>query len=1293
MLDFLVISTKNVKDEGKQVVKVFPSFIINSRSNDLMIRGGDFYAIWDQKNGIWSTTEQTAIDIIDDEIRKKVEELKRTAPDLTVHAAYLSNTDTTSIDKWHKYVQKQSRDNFHPLNQKVIFANSKVGKRDYASWKLSYDLADGDISAYDELMSKLYSPEEREKLEWAIGAIISGDSKKIQKFIVLYGGPGTGKSTFLNILQMLFEDYVSIFDAKGLASSNDQFSLESFQGDPLVSIQHDGDLSRIEDNTKLNSIVSHEEMRVNVKFRSHYTARFNTFLFMGTNKPVKITEAKSGLTRRLIDVNPTGEKIPYKEFKQLMAQIPFELGAIASHCLEVYNERGESYYDTYVPLEMLGATNDFYDFMMERYDTFAAQDSTDLNEAWKWYCDYCDMFEVPNKLRRRLVGLELRNYFSDFKLDTTIDGKHRRNYYSGFLTEKFGFGSTRNVLVPIPKVVENPFIYDKSTVFDELYSECPAQYSTDSGTPMKKWSKVTTKLKDLDTTKMHFVKVPEELIVIDFDIKNENGEKDLKKNLEAISNWPPTYGELSKSGGGIHLSYIYEGDPKELSRVFDDDIEIKVFTGDSSLRRKVTKCNNLPIARLKEGDLPLKGVKHVINFKGYTDEVKMRAEIKRCLNKEHHGHTKPEMDFIYKILEDAYANENFKYDVSDLRGAIYTFARKSTNNSAYCSDLAHKMHFVSKIPPNENPDVEEKKNVKPEDYVFYDVEVFPNFFGICYKRRNGKKVKLFNPTAAEVRELMKLPLVGFNCRRYDNHILYAAGTGYSNMQLYELSQNIIRNGKGFFGKAWDISVLDLYDMCSVKMSLKKWEIKLKIPHVELGLDWDKPVPEELLEKVMEYCGYDVEATEKLFEERHADYVTRCIMSDLSGLPLNATNRQHITKILLEGDPNAKDQFVYTDLSETFPGYEYVMGPDNKFHNMYRGVDMGFGGYVEAEPGMYGNVGLFDVGNMHGASIDVLNKFGKYTQNFRDLRNARMAIKHREFDKAKTMLGGKLAKYLTNENEAGDLEQAIKLILNSTYGIAAASFDNPLRDPRDKNNIIALRGALFMKTLRDEVVAKGYKVVHIKTDSIKVPDVTEEISKFIIEFGRKYGYEFEHEATYNKMCLVNDAVYIAKYDSKGVRNKGGKDANKWTATGAQFKQPYVFKKLFSKEEIEFDDMCETKEVKTALYLDMNENLPEGEHSYRFIGKVGQFCPMVPGVNAGILLSKADENKYVAAVGSKGYRWLESMEVEERGLQSKIDRSYYDKLVDAAVESISEYGDFEWFASDTEYLSIVSDELPF
>jgi hypothetical protein len=114
------------------------------------------------------------------------------------------------------------------------------------------------------------------------------------------------------------------------------------------------------------------------------------------------------------------------------------------------------------------------------------------------------------------------------------------------------------------------------------------------------------------------------------------------------------------------------------------------------------------------------------------------------------------------------------------------------------------------------------------------------------------------------------------------------------------------------------------------------------------------------------------------------------------------------------------------------------------------------------------------------------------------------------------------------------------------------------------------------------------------------------------------------------------------------------------------------------------MCETKQVTSSIYLDMNEGLPTDEHEYKFIGRVGQFCPIKEGAGGGILcreaVDKEGNTKYDSVVGTKGFRWLESEMVKQLGKESDIDISYYNKLVDAAVDTISQYGDFEWFISD-------------
>ena len=1330
MLDFFTVATRSKKPG---YIEIYPKFQVKP-TEDLMIRGGDFYAVWVEDRGLWSTDEYDVVQLVDRELTKYAEEHKNEL-DGNVKISYMWDAESGMIDAWHKFCQKQIRDTYHQLDEKLVFANDGTNKTDYASKRLSYPLEAGAYPAYEQIISTLYSEEERHKLEWAIGSIVSGESKNIQKFLVLYGGPGTGKSTILNIIQDLFEGYHTVFDAKALGSANAQFALEPFKKNPLVAIQHDGDLSKIEDNTRLNSVVSHEWMNVNEKHKSQYENRFICFLFMGTNKPVKITDGKSGILRRLIDVTPSGNKIPPREYKKLMKQVKFELGPIAYHCKEVFlSDPGR--YDEYIPTSMMSASNDFYNFMIDSYSVFKRDDGTTLKAAWEMYKNYVEEAKVPYSLSKMHFRSELMNYFREFNERFTTDaGERTRSYYSGFRTEKFETDNTKPTTEKNEEAKSDEIVIPdwlkmeaQESIFDKECADCLAQKASSKETPSRKWDDVKSTLSKLDTSKLHYVKVPENHIVIDFDIRDESGQKSFQKNLEAAKEWPPTYAELSKSGAGIHLHYIYSGDVTKLSRIYDDDIEIKVFTGKSSLRRMLTKCNNLPIATISSG-LPLKGDdKSLVNWDGIKNEKMLRTMIKRNLNKEYHAATKPSVDYIAKLLDDAY-NSGIGYDVSDMKNEIFAFAAGSTNQADYCIKLANKMKFKSEDP---NPAVDSTK----DELVFYDCEVFPNLFLINWKVAGEGKpiVRMINPKPHEIEDLLRFKLVGFNCRRYDNHMLYACLMGYTNEQLYDLSQKIISAKKGskgtFFGEAYNISYTDIYDFASAgnKKSLKKLEIEMGIHHQELGLPWDKPVPEEQWETVAEYCDNDVIATEAAFNYLKADWTARQILADLADMTVNDTTNSLTTKIIFGNNKKPQGEFCYRDMSQPvfeldpdvkdflteacpemmaaphgeansllpyFPGYKYEAGKST-----YRDEEVGEGGYVYSEPGIYVNVALLDIASMHPHSLIAECLFGvDFTKAFRDIVEGRVSIKHEDWDAVEHMLDGKLVPYIqkvkNGELTSKELSNALKTAINSVYGLTSASFENPFHDPRNKDNIVAKRGELFMIDLKHEVQARGFTVAHIKTDSIKIPNATPEIIQFVMDFGRRYGYTFEHEETYDRMCLVNDAVYIAKYQTPHTDKKTGKDIW-WTATGAQFAVPYVFKKLFSRDPITFDDMCETKAVSSSLYLDMNEELPEGDHDYHFVGKVGLFCPIKPGCGGGELVREGTDKdgnvKYSSATGAKDFRWLESETVQILGKEKDIDRSYYDKLVNSAVESISQYGDFERFIAEEPYKPLPGIDFP-
>lgn len=1340
--------------------KTATKVIANPRARgfkDLIVKGGQFYAVYDPDTHLWSRSVGRLSELIDRDISEYI----ATHSDKTLTPEYMDNM---SNGQWNRYLSqlKNLDDSSIMLDQKVIFDNDEVDRDDYASFKLPYDLIEGPTPNYDRLMETIYDPDERRKLEWGIGLIVDGkDQKRIQKFFAITGAPGTGKSTILNIIQELFGKYVSFFNAKELGQGY-QFATAAFKNAPLIAIQSDGDLSKIDDNSLLNTIVSHEYIKVNEKGVKQYDIPIKTMLFMASNKPVKITDSKSGLIRRLIDVYPSGRKLSNAEYFEAMDGIKFELGAIAHHCREVYQEMGPNAYGNYIPTEMVARTNDMYSFLSSVLDQFEDDDHIDGLELWRQYKVWCDEGNVTMRMKRDDFLFELSSYFNK-TTDNIVNGRKstRNTGFEGIRWDKFE-------KVEKPKLIEARKLELNSTdsTFDHMAQDWPAQYAADNptGGPRLPWDQVTTTLKDVDTTKLHWVRVPENHIVIDFDLKGDDGEKSLERNLAEAAKYPPTYAELSKSGKGVHLHYIYDGDVTRLKPLIDINVECKVYRGKSALRRKLSTCNDLEVAHISSG-LPLKGDKTMINEKAIKDEQHLRNLIKGNLRKEYCPGTKPSIDFICKLLDEAYES-GIQYNVEDMRLDILNFAMNSTHNRDYCMKVVANMKLRSDEPDSLEPP---KHTGTPDILTFYDVEVFPNLFMICFKDAGDEKdhpVKtLINPDPKDVRKLCGKALVGFNNRRYDNHMLYAWGwLGYDNQQLYNLSQDIVAGGprsrNAMFQNAYNISYTDIYDFSAKKQSLKKWEIELGIDHHELGMPWDKPVDPKLWDLVQSYCEDDVRATEAVFNHLREDFVARQGLANLSGLTPNDSTNQHTAQIIFGDAKNPQKEFPFPDLSETFPGYTFdkfadkdhkskylgeypseggyvwvygmangdngpyygrriqwsMTGKDRleRYREVYRSQDMDFDtmhpdlakrlegySYDGADQfmpelpdktlgGMFGNVGLLDVTSLHPSSLEDLNFFGPYTKRFSDIKAARVDIKHGDLESARRRMDGALAPLLKEGENTKSLAQALKIVINSVYGLTSAKFPTKFNDvgnganDRNADNKVAKRGALFMLLLKQKVMELGYTVVHIKTDSIKIADIDEYVVTFVNDMGAKYGYGFELEAIYDKMCIVNKATYIAHHcygdDGHDAASHGG-----WAATGAQFAVPYVFKTLFSHETIDFKDLCETKSATTSIYLDFNEGLPEDEHRYDFVGKVSAFSPVQPGCGGGLLVRDNGNGGYAALSGTKGYRWKESSVLRDGHKQDEVDYTYYEHLADEARNDISQYGDFDWLVSGEPYVS--------
>ena len=89
MPDFLIISAH----VNKNCVDIAPTFRLYPKSHDLMIRGGDFYAIWIAERGLWSMNEDDALSLIDSHLARYAEEYRVKNPEAKLNIQYTWDTN------------------------------------------------------------------------------------------------------------------------------------------------------------------------------------------------------------------------------------------------------------------------------------------------------------------------------------------------------------------------------------------------------------------------------------------------------------------------------------------------------------------------------------------------------------------------------------------------------------------------------------------------------------------------------------------------------------------------------------------------------------------------------------------------------------------------------------------------------------------------------------------------------------------------------------------------------------------------------------------------------------------------------------------------------------------------------------------------------------------------------------------------------------------------------------------------------------------------------------------------
>ena len=1225
-----------IVDNSKKVTSIGPIFrTIDIQDIIIDNKAQEVIAFWDEKAQTWSDNTAKLLVGIDDEILQKYKEFQKLHPEAPVTLNMINNVASVAYRDWLKFLSSV-RTPKPTFNSEVIFSDHTIERSDYATYKLPYTPnPDIDIEGFLEGMSVFYEPAELDKLMWFIGATLTGDIHDIQKFAYLYGRAGSGKGTTINIIKQIFQGpYTGQISLEKLTGKS-EFASSQVRDLPVL-YDPEVNLYRMTNDTPLLALTAHEPISVNRKFRDPIEISFRGFLIAASNQPVKVRNIDAGINRRLVDIYQTGGKMDSTQYAAWMDSIPSQVPGIAAYAINKYRTMGRSYFEGYVSQQMLAQTNYMHRFVKTHYDQFT--DPMPLNRAYSQYEEYLASDNVDFKVTRHDFQNDFARYWDHtLQKHQTVGGVQSKFWFYGF--DKSSIGEQNEDTGNAGSTISNQ---EQPNDFDQLFNSSfnifesdpglvyPAQLATSTGVPSSPWTKVTTTSTDIDQSKLHYLLVDKSIIVIDIDTHKPTDKPAMEvlRKLKDVYSLPNTFAEPSRSGSGIHLYYSYSDRIPLKSMELFPQVELKVYNGNASLRRIFTKSNGVkaltsvnyatlkPLfdAAQKEPRMIDSQLKSAI-----STEEEIRTLIKKALRMEIHDHTKPNMDFIAHILDEAVANDVL-YNISDLETAITTFATASTNQSDTCIRIAMDLPYKNPqtdptvFDPDEFPKAP-SGHVDPQDFMFYDTEVYRNVFMLSYYKRStmDEPKTLINPSQDELYKLFtNEALVGFNNYRYDDYILYYALMGYGPLELFSVSQQLIQehaSNKLSF-KAHDVSYLDLYEIASTKQSLKKWEVDLGLPYDELDIDWNEPLAPELWDRVAAYNRNDTAVLPGLLDAIYGDYEAVELLSQLSGLPLNRTINAHTTQFIFtkkDGTHVKPDSSYtqYTDLRTIFPGYEF----DKYKGSSYLGLNPSNGGYVYSNPGIYKRVVELDIKSMHPTSMKELNYFGPFTENYAALMDVKFFLSDDKLDEAKEalpILGPILDDPHTNIKA---VIKAVKRALNSAYGLTSATFDNALKNPQNVDNIVAKRGALFMIQLQRKLEEAGTTVVHIKTDSIKVADPTEELIHDIQEFGKQYGYTFEFEDEYAPFTLIDKAQLI------GYSNAH----QSWHAIGTKFINPYTYKTLFSHEDYVLDDYARTIQSRVGkLYL--------GD---LFIGRIGSF---VASENGSILTVHKDDGGVSSPAGT-------------------------------------------------------------
>ena len=423
-------------------------------------------------------------------------------------------------------------------------------------------------------------------------------------------------------------------------------------------------------------------------------------------------------------------------------------------------------------------------------------------------------------------------------------------------------------------------------------------------------------------------------------------------------------------------------------------------------------------------------------------------------------------------------------------------------------------------------------------FTFYGLSIFPDKWIVVIK--DGKKVhRIINDKGALLRALSSVKfLVGYNNYRYDDIILWAI--------LYDKNPYLISkelqngNDEEFrFVKLPYVTLDASQEIGSRPLDLAEIQAYRGNPIPSIDVDFHRPLPDDQLKDVSEYCFSIVRAAEEIFFLRKDYFEAKFEIVRTFKLPatnLKKTQTGLVAEVLQAKKIQEMDRVDFR-YDKRLPLVEIPRQIIDFYESIRARWKAGEDSLaLESESLVFPIAGVehqYGFGGLHGARKNYIGN-GRFLQI--DVKSFYPTLMINNDFISRASASPQLYKEIYAERfrlqeQDNDKEQVYKLILNKTFGASKAKY-NKLFDPHQANNI-AINGQLILTHLI-LLLEPFIELIQTNTDGIIIK-YEYEMKKLILDIVKRFSEQYEIKFS------VDEIERIAQRDvnNYAIRYRNGK----------------------------------------------------------------------------------------------------------------------------------------------------------